>query len=209
MFFKNREDAGRQLAQALGAFKEKKKTLVLGLARGGVVVAAEIAKSLKLPLQVVVPRKIGAPGNPELALGAIMEDGSSYFDQRLVNYLGATKSYLDDVIEKEKKEAKRRIDAFRGKRGDLEIKGHTVILVDDGIATGSTMMAVIKSMRAKEAAQIIVAVPIASIEASEMIAPLVDQFISLGIPPFFGAVGSFYEHFDQTEDTEVIKLLSG
>lgn len=208
MIFKDREDAGRKLISHLQEFAGKEDAIVLGLARGGVVVAYEIAQGLNLPLDVVVPRKIGAPGNSELAIGAIMENGESYFDDRIISYLSVPPHFIKLEVEQQKKEALRRINFFRGKNATLDIHEKTVILVDDGIATGSTMMAVVKWAKTSGAGQIVVAVPVASHESFNMIKPQVDKMVCLSVPDYFGAVGNFYETFEQTEDAEVIKLIS-
>lgn len=208
MLFKDRKDAGSQLAKSLQGYKANPEGLVLGLARGGVVVAAEVAKELQLPLDVVIPRKIGAPGNPELGIGAIMEDGESYFNDRLALLVGASQDYIKKEVAKEKIEAKRRIMLYRRTTAPLAVEGKTVILVDDGIATGATMLAVVRSMRASNAAEIVVAVPVTSQDAYTLIKPEVDQFIYLYAPRSFGAVGNFYDYFDQTSDNEVINVLA-
>jgi putative phosphoribosyl transferase len=207
MIFNERHDAGRQLATELKKYPWKPDTLVLGLARGGVVVAHEVAKALHLKLDVVVPRKVPAPHNPELAIGAIMEDGQSYFDEGIIELTEASPAYIEQAIEREKREAQRRILLYRGSPKPLEIRGKTVILVDDGIATGSTMIAVVRSMKAAKAERVVVAVPVASMESIQMLRLEADQVISLSIPHYFGAVGNFYRLFDQTEDREVIELL--
>ncbi|HSX03193.1 MAG TPA: phosphoribosyltransferase family protein, partial [Rhabdochlamydiaceae bacterium] len=136
MLFKDRSDAGRQLVPLLQSYKEQENTLVLGLARGGVVTAFEIAKALNLPLGIVVVRKVGAPGNEELALGAVTEKGEGIFNDHLITLLGVSKDYLKRQIEKEKQVAKMRLELYLGKRPLPSVKGKTVILVDDGIATG-------------------------------------------------------------------------
>lgn len=207
MTFKNRQDAGQQLAGKLGKYKGDPDVIIIGLPRGGVVTAAEVAKELKVPLDIVVPRKIGAPGNPEFAIGAIAEDGEGIINQETVDMLGVTKEYIEETIAEEKEEAQRRLKAYRGDRASLDLKGKTAILVDDGIATGSTMRAAVLSAKAKGAKKIVVAVPVTAGDSKAKIEAEVDEFVCLDVPIFFGAVGAFYEEFSQTEDEEVIDIL--
>ncbi len=208
MLFRDRSDAGKQLAQRLIAYKDKSGTIVLGLPRGGVVPAYEVAKLLELPLDIVVPRKIGAPDNPELAVAAIAEDGSIVINDQLMNDLGLKLQDLQGLIAQEKKEAARRMKLYRAGRAPLELAGKTVILVDDGIATGATMRAAIASVRARGAKTIIVAVPVAPPEVLDEIRPEVDDILCLLVPTIFFGVGGFYENFLQTEDQEVIDLMA-
>lgn len=207
MLFKNRVEAGQKLAEALEKFKNAANTVILALPRGGVVVGHEVAKILHLPMDIVVPRKIGAPGNPEFAIGAITETGVGVFDEMTVGAYGITESYLQNEIKKEKAEAERRLKLYRGARLPLDLKNKTAIIVDDGLATGLTMRAAIKSVKKFGAEKIIVAVPVASPEAAELVEKEVDEIIYLEAPAFFGAVGSFYEEFGQTTDEGVIDLL--
>jgi putative phosphoribosyl transferase len=208
MIFKNRLEAGQKLAEALNKFKKSENTIILALPRGGVVVGYEVAQKLNLPLDIGVPRKIGAPGNPEFAIGAITEQGVGVFDEITIGAYGITESYLQNEIKKEKAEAERRLKLYRGPRPPLDLKNKTVILVDDGLATGLTMRAAIKTAKKSGAKKIIVAIPITSPEAAELVKKEVDEIIYLEAPAFFGAVGSFYEEFGQTTDEEVIDLLS-
>ncbi|MFA5413098.1 MAG: phosphoribosyltransferase [Patescibacteria group bacterium] len=207
MIFKNRVDAGQKLAETLGKFKDAKDTIILALPRGGVVVGYEVAKKLNLPLDIVVPRKIGAPGNPEFAIGAVGETGEGIFEEMVIGAYGITESYLQNEIKKEKAEAERRLKLYRGARPPLDLKNKTVILVDDGLATGLTMRAAIKTAKKFGAKKIIVSIPVTSPEAAELVKKEVDEIIYLEAPAFFGAVGSFYEEFGQTTDDEVIDLL--
>ena len=206
MIFVNRQDGGKKLAQKLKKYSGK-NAIVLGLPRGGIVTGFEVAQSLELPLDLVVPRKIGAPDNPEFAIGAITEDGNHVIEQKLLNSYGVSEEYLQAKIEKEKKEAKRRLKLYRGERKALDIKNKIAIIVDDGIATGSTMIAAIKSVKAKKAKKIIVAIPVTSRSALKKIEKMVDEVIYLDAPFLFGAVGAFYQEFGQTEDKEVINLM--
>jgi putative phosphoribosyl transferase len=207
MIFKNRVEAGQKLAETLEKFKDAKDTTILALPRGGVVVGYEVAKKLNLPLDIVVPRKIGAPGNPEFAIGAVGETGEGIFEEMVIGAYGITESYLQNEIKKEKAEAERRLKLYRGSRPPIDLKNKTVILVDDGLATGLTMRAAIKTVKKLGVNKIIVTVPITSPEAAELVKKEVDEIIYLEAPAFFGAVGSFYEEFGQTTDDEVIELL--
>jgi predicted phosphoribosyltransferase len=207
MIFHDRADAGQKLALALQKFKNAKNTIILALPRGGVVVGFETAEELNLPLDIIVPRKIGAPDNEEFAIGAITESGEGIFDQEIISTYDISQDYIDKTVAKEKKEAERRLKTYRGDRPSLELKDKTVIIVDDGIATGSTMRAAIKSVKTKQAKKVIVAVPTSAADSAAEIKKEVDEFICLDIPEYFGAVGAFYEVFIQTEDNEVIELL--
>jgi len=179
----------------------------LALPRGGVVTAFEIAKELNLPLDLVVPRKIGAPDNEEYAIGAITETGEGIFNQEAIDTLGVPQEYLDKKVADEKEEAQRRLKTYRQDRPILNLKNKTVIIVDDGIATGLTMRAAIKSVKEKKAKEIIVAVPVSAQDSLKTINKEVDKTICLDAPLFFGAVGAFYEDFGQTTDEEVIDLM--
>jgi putative phosphoribosyl transferase len=207
MIFKNRVEAGQKLAEKLKNYKDKKDIIILALPRGGVVTAYAVAKELNLPLDLVVPRKIGAPFNEEYAIGAITESGEGIFDQEAIATVGATKEYLDKKITEEKKEALRRLKTYRKNRPPLDLKDKTVIIIDDGIATGLTMRAAIKSVKEKNAKKIIVAVPVTAKESLETVKKEVDEVIYLDAPEYFGAVGAFYENFGQTTDEEVIDLM--
>lgn len=207
MLFQNRAQAGQKLATALEKFKNTANTVILALPRGGVVVGYEVARKLNLPLDIVVPRKIGAPGNPEFAIGAITEQGVGVFDEMTVGAYGITESYLQNEIKKEKIEAERRLKLYRGERPPLNLKNKTAIIVDDGLATGLTMRAAIKTVKKMGATKIIVAVPVTPPDTAELIKKEVDEMIYLDAPAFFGAVGEFYDEFAQTTDEEVIDLL--
>lgn len=207
MVFYDRSEAGRFLATKLSQYKGNRDVIVLGLARGGVVVAYEVAKELSLPLNVVAPRKIGAPGNHELALGSIMENGEGVFNQSIIRMLGVSEKYLAQEIEKEKALARKRLALYRQFTPLPDIKNHTIILVDDGIATGSTMLAAIKAMRLAGAKWIIVAVPVASTDAYHLVEEAADETVCPYVREDFMAVGLYYTLFGQTEDDEVVKLL--
>ena len=207
--FKDRREAGQKLVQKLQKYKEKAGVVVLGLPRGGVVVAFEVAKVLNLPLDVLVPRKIGAPGNPELAIGAISEEGERVFDEQSMQGLRVGEDYLEKEIAKEKQEAARRLRTYRGDRSPLHLQNKTALIVDDGIATGATVRAAIKSAKAKGAKKVIVAVPVTPHSILETIGKEVDEFIYIDAPVFYMGVGQFYQVFPQTTDEEVINLLNG
>ena len=207
MFFKDRRDAGEKLISSLLPYQKAAHTLVLGLARGGVVVADAVAKGLSLPLNVVVPRKIGAPWQKELAIGAIAEGGQVFLNERLIQILGVPQEYLEAEIAHEQQVALERIKRFRKNLPLPDLKGWQVLLVDDGIATGATMLAVIESMRKLGAKKIIVAVPTSSVDAYNAVESSADEVISLIVDPAFQAVGQYYDSFDQTEDDEVINIL--
>ncbi len=204
-YFKDRADAGRRLVPLLRQYAHAKNTMVVGLPRGGVVPAYEIARALKLPLDIVVSRKIGAPSQPELAVGALTEDGIVIFNNDIMQTLGLSPADVGSIIEAEKQEAQRRLTLYRAGMGPRDFKGKTVIIVDDGIATGATMRAAIASVRAQGAKKIVVAVPVAlqeeltSIDADEIYCPLKVDYLP--------GIGAFYESFSQTSDQEVIDLL--
>lgn len=205
MLFKNRKDAGAQLAAALQMLSLK-TGIVIGLPRGGVVVAAEVAKGLHLPLDVIIPRKIGAPFNPELAIGALAGDIVLLNDEMIAGF-AINHAYLDEEIAKEKKEAARRLSLYRSGKPAQDFHGKTVILVDDGIATGATMRASIRYLQKCQVMRLIVAVPVAPLEAIQKLRKEGLEVICLSTPASFYAVGQFYEDFPQTEDAEVIALL--
>jgi len=205
--FKDRVDAGMQLAQKLMQYKNDPNGIVLGLPRGGVPVAAEVANALHVPLDIVVTRKIGAPFNEELAVGALTQDGDVIWNEMIMQMNQLTPEDLTDTIAKETKEAQRRLQLYRHGRRPLELKGKTVFLIDDGIATGATMRAAIQYAKMHGAAKIIVAVPVAVIEAFEALKNTVDEMISLLLPKIFLGVGAFYDSFGQTSDQEVITIM--
>lgn len=199
--FDNRTAAGRLLASAL-ADRVTRETLVLGVPRGGVVVAAEVAREHVLELDVIVVRKIGAPGNPEYAVGAVDEDG------RIIGGTGlVSRDYLEIAAAEGRSEILRRLAAYRGERPAPHIADRDVIVVDDGIATGLTLEAALESLRRRNARRITVATPVAAPDAADRIARAADDFVALDIPRGFSAVGQFYREFGQTGDAEVKALL--
>lgn len=207
MIFKDRQDAGIQLAKSLIKYKNQPNTIVIGLPRGGVVVAYEVAKTLNLPLDITCPRKISAPSNPEFAIGAITETGQGIFNERVIQQLQISQTYLNEAVENEKAEAQKRLKKFRGNMIPRNFKDKVAIIIDDGLATGSTMKAAILSMHASGTAQIIVGIPVSPPDTLNEIRSMVDNVVCLDTPPFFQAVGQFYQSFDQTSDSEVIELL--
>lgn len=205
--YRNRSEAGRLLAEELAHYKSKADVVVLGLTRGGVPVAAEVASALHAPLEVVVVRKLGVPFQPELAMGAIAGDDTQVLDKQLVRALDLTDNDVEAAITRERAELQRRERLYRGGRPVLDLKEHTAILVDDGLATGSTMLAAVAFARKRLAKRIVMAVPVASVEALEKLRERVDECICLATPEPFFSVGDWYWNFLPTEDAEVLKLL--
>lgn len=203
--FKDRKEAGKKLAQALTKYQRVPDTIVLALPRGGVVVGYEVAHALELPLDIVVPRKIGAPGNPEYAIGAITETGEAIFNE--VEVRRVDPAWLKAAMEGEKQEAQRRLTAYRSGPSTV-VKNKTVILTDDGVATGYTMRAAASSVKARQPAKIIVAVPHGAADSIATLRREADEVVVLEIPKVYFAVGAQYEEFAQTSDGEVIELLS-
>jgi putative phosphoribosyl transferase len=205
-FFVNRVDAGKRLASALKNFSGK-HGIVLAIPRGGVVVGFEIAKVLNLPLDVIIPRKIGAPDNPELAIGAVAEDGTAILDNNLIKYLGVSLEYIKEERERQKQEIERRLKLYRQDASYPDLKSLDVIVVDDGIATGSTMKAALASVKNRGAASITVAVPVGPPSTIEELNEMADRVVCLYTPEYFKAIGEFYTDFSQTSDEEVIGLM--
>lgn len=206
--FNDRIDAGIQLANELLKWKDDKEAVVIGLPRGGVPVAHEVAKMLHLPLDVVCPRKIGAPYNKEYAIGAITETGEGIFSEGVINSLGIPQDYIASEVENQKLEAQKRVKLYRQGKPARTVKGKTVILIDDGLATGSTMKAAIRSLRSEGVEAIVVGVPVSPPDTLRDIQELVEEVICLSAPPFFQAVGQFYHDFSATEDEEVIAIMN-
>lgn len=207
MKFRDRRDAGRQLAIALARYHDAEDVIVVALPRGGVVVGAEVAKSLHLPLDIVVPRKIGAPGNPEYAIGAITETDEVEWSTAAADVADLQPTVLRETMDRERAEAIRRLRTYRAGLPPRTLAGKTVILVDDGIATGMTMRAAIRTIRAEHAARIILAVPVAAAAPLATLRSDVEEVVCLHAPEVFGAVGAFYGAFGQTSDEEVITLM--
>jgi len=205
--FVDRVDAGRELAARLGQYKHRPDVLVLGLPRGGVPVAFEIAQSLHAPLDVMIVRKLGAPGQPELAIGAVASGGVTVLNEDILDFFGDSIS-LEEAETAQCAEIERRERVYRGGRPPITVKGQTVILVDDGAATGATMLAAVRAARKLEAKKVVVALPVASTSAYEMLSREADEVICISVPPGFYAVGQWYIDFAQTTDEEVQDLLA-
>ena len=205
--YRNRSEAGRFLAQELAHYKSKADVVVLGLTRGGVPVAAEVARALQAPLEALVVRKLGVPFQPELAMGAIAGDDTQVLDQQLIGALGLTDRDVDEVTTRERAELERRERLYRAGRPSLDLKGRTAILVDDGLATGSTMLAAVGFTRKQLPKRIVLAVPVASVGALEKLRRKVDECVCLAAPEPLFSVGEWYRNFLPTDDTEVVKLL--
>jgi putative phosphoribosyl transferase len=203
--FTDRRQAGEQLAEALDALAGE-DVVVLGIPRGGVEVAAVVADHLHAPLDVVIPRKVGAPGNPELGLGAVAE-GVEVLDERLIRALGVDERYLEAEIAREEGEIRRRSERYRGQRPAIDLVGKVVVVVDDGIATGGTAVAALRWARARGAARVILAVPVAPAEAVARIRREADVVQVLATPEPFYAVGQWFDDFGQVSDDEVQELL--
>lgn len=206
MLFKDRLQAGELLAQKLKKYQDQAQVVVVGLPRGGVVTAYAVAQELHAPLDVLCLRKIGAPYNPELAVGAVSASGEAYYNESLIEYLGVSQTYLRHKTEEERKLAKARQVYYRKSHPAIPLENQTVILVDDGLATGATMQAAVKVAQAADASHIIVAIPVAS---PESLSPLESEaeVVCLEAPAGFMAVGQFYGNFDPVEDEEVAALL--
>lgn len=205
--FADRIAAGRELADLLGKYKRVPNVLVLGLPRGGVPVAFEVAQSLDAPLDVMIVRKLGAPGQPELAIGAIASGGVTVINEGILAWFKESKA-IEHAAAAERVELDRRERTYRGGRPPLAAKDHTVILVDDGAATGATMCAAVRAVRKLEAQKIVVALPVASTEAHQLLRREADEVICIATPLAFYAVGQFYEEFTQTTDEDVADLLA-
>jgi len=208
MIFRDRKDAGRQLAARLKAYADHPDVLVLALPRGGVPVAYEVAQELDAPLDVFLVRKLGVPGHEELAMGAIASGGVRVINDEVVRYLGIPEVVIDAVAANEQRELERRERAYRGDRPVPDVIGQTVILIDDGLATGATMRAAIASLRQAAAARVIAAVPVGAMSTCRKIGQEADELVCLHTPePFYG-VGQWYSDFSQTSDEEVLALLA-
>ncbi len=205
--FQDRTEAGQLLAAKLGKYAGRDDVIVLALPRGGVPVGFEIAKELRAPLDIFVVRKLGVPGREELAMGAIATGGVRVINREVWDYLGIAEEVLDKVTARELAELERREKAYRGTRRNPEIKDRIVILVDDGIATGSTMRAAVAAVRQQSPARLVVAVPTAAPSSCRQLEKLADEVITVIQPERFSAVGEWYDDFSQTGDDEVRALL--
>lgn len=205
--YRNRIEAGRSLAEKLTGYAERTDVLVLALPRGGVPVAYEVARSLDAPLDVFLVRKLGVPGHEELALGAIATGGVRLLNHGVVRSMGISPQVIDEIAASEQAELERRAREYRGDRPPPDVRGKTVILIDDGLATGASMRAAIAALRQGEPARIVVAVPIASPSICDEFRDEVDEVVCARTPDPFYAVGMWYDDFSQTSDEEVRDLL--
>jgi putative phosphoribosyl transferase len=208
MIFDNRADAGRQLATALSARRYNHPLVVLGIPRGGVLVAKEVAEAFGAPLDVIIARKLRAPHQPELGIGAIV-DGNHIciLNKELVGMVGATQDYLDREIAYQKEEVERRLNFYRRGRPAPEVSGKTVLVIDDGVATGYTFRAALEGLRRRTPAKLVGAAPVAAHDSAGMLKPYADELIFLSTPVAFYAVGAWYQNFDQVSDEEVARVL--
>jgi putative phosphoribosyl transferase len=208
MIYRDRRHAGRSLAEHLAQrFGGRDDVLVLALPRGGVPVAFEVAEALGAQLDLMLVRKLGVPGHEELAMGAIASGGVRVLNEAVVQNLNIPPALIEQSAEREQLELQRREQAYRGDRPAHAVSAHTVILIDDGLATGATMRAAVAALRAQQPRRIVVAVPVASTEACATLSESADEVICLQKPPAFRGVGQWYQHFDQTSDDEVRALL--
>jgi len=205
LIFKDRVDAAQKLAKKLEWVK-KENPVILAIPRGGVVTGDVIAKTLGLSLDVIVSRKVGAPYNPELAIGAVAHDGSFFPNSELIDALGIPKNYLDEKIAEQMEEIRHRLVKFRG-RTDYDLKNKTVVLVDDGIATGATVFVALEWIKKQHPKRIIVAIPVGPRDTIEKLSKIAEVVV-LDAPESFGAVGEFYHSFDQVEDYQVMEIMS-
>lgn len=207
MYFANRADAGRQVAARLGAYVSRADVIVLALPRGGVPVGYEVATELHAPLDVFLVRKLGVPGHPELAMGAVAAGGVEVLSRDLIKDLDIPASLVQQVAVRERMELDRRDGAFRENREPLDVHGKVVVLTDDGLATGATMEAAIIALRRQQPSRIVVAVPVGAAETCKRLRRLADELVCVTTPEPFNAVGQWYEDFSQTDDDEVRRLL--
>ena len=205
--FRDRTQAGRRLSRKLAHYADRADAIVLALPRGGVPVGYEVAKALRAPLDVFLVRKLGAPGQEELAMGAIAAGGVRVLNDEVVRALGISPRVIDSVAARELRELERRDQLYRGRRPAPRVAGRTAILVDDGLATGSTMRAAIQALRQKEPGRIVVAVPVAAAPTREELSSLVDEMVCYATPEPFYSVGFWYDDFSQTTDDEIRDLL--
>jgi putative phosphoribosyl transferase len=204
--FRNREDAGRKLAERLSRYRDE-RPVDFALPRGGVPVAYEISRSLGVPLEVLVARKLGAPGQPEFGIGAVAPDGVRVLNEEVVRRLGIPEEYIERITQRETAEVERRLKLFRGDRPEPDVRGRTAILMDDGLATGVTARPAIEALRRRRPRRLVLAAPVCAAQTAELLAAEVDELVCLEAPPDLGAIGFWYRNFAQTPDEEVIELL--
>ena len=208
MRFRDRADAGRRLAVQLSQYGGRDDVIVLALPRGGVPVGAEVARTLAAPLDVFLVRKLGVPGHPELAMGAIASGGVRVLGDEIIRELAIPASAIEAVAAREQVELTRRERLYRGERALPSLAQRTVILVDDGLATGATMQAAVEASRTQQPARIVVAVPVGAPDTCERLRQIADEVVCVESPASFHAVGAWYERFDQTTDDEVLRTLA-
>lgn len=204
--FEDRRDAGRKLAGRLFRYRDG-RSVIFALPRGGVPVGYEVSRALDAPLDVLVSRKLGAPGQPEFGIGAVAPGGVRVLNEYAVRQLAIPEDYVEMVTARELAEVERRLRYFRGGRPEPEVEGRTVILVDDGLATGVTARAAVEALRRRRPARIVLAAPVCAAQTADLFAPEVDELVCLESPPDLGAIGFWYRDFEQTPDEEVIDLL--
>jgi putative phosphoribosyl transferase len=204
--FEDRRDAGRKLAAKLSRFRGG-RCVVFGLPRGGVPVGYEISRSLGAPLDVFVSRKLGAPGQPEFGIGAVAAGGVRVLSTDVIRRLGIPDEYVERITAREIAEVDRRLHFFRGGRPEMEVGGRTVILVDDGLATGVTARAAVEALKLRKPGRLILAAPVCAAQTAKLFASQVDELLCLASPSDLGAIGLWYQNFDQTTDEEVVQLL--
>jgi putative phosphoribosyl transferase len=207
MQYLDRRDAGRQLAIELMSYADAQPVIV-ALPRGGVPIGAEVARALQAPLEILAVRKLGAPGNPELGVGAVTEDGTGVLDAHSADMLGMTQSMLDATLARESQELRRRVGRYRERRPSISVRGRTAIVVDDGLATGLTDLAAVRTLRKRGARRIVVAVPVASSESVAMLAAEADRVVCLTVPQRLFGVGMWYRDFTPVSDEDVLAILS-
>jgi putative phosphoribosyl transferase len=205
--FDGRVEAGRLLAQQLQEYRGQ-KAVVLGIPRGGVIIAKQIAIELEADLDIVLAHKLGAPGNPELAIGAICEDGKLFIDERTSSYVGADENYIRQEKARQLKEISRRVELYRKVLAKLSLKSRIVIITDDGVATGATMQAALWAVRQEKPQKIIAALPVGPMDSLERLSEDADETICLQAPPYFAALSQFYSLFTQVEDEELLQVLT-
>lgn len=206
MQYLDRRDAGRRLAVELMPFADEQPVIV-ALPRGGVPIGVEVARTLHAPLEILAVRKLGAPGNPELGVGAVAEDGTSVLDAYSAEVLGMTQAMLDATLAQESQELRRRVGRYRDRRPSIPVRGRTAIVVDDGLATGLTDLAAVRTLRKRGARRIVVGVPVASSESVSMLAAEADRVVCLTVPRRLFGVGMWYSDFTPVSDEEVLALL--
>jgi putative phosphoribosyl transferase len=204
--FEDRRDAGRRLAGKLSRFRDE-RPVVFALPRGGVPVGYEISRALGAPLDVFVSRKLGAPDQPEFGIGAVAAGGVRILNRDVIRRLGIADEYVEQVTVRELAEVSRRLRYFRGDRPEPQVGGRTVILVDDGLATGVTARAAVEALRRRRPGRLVLAAPVCAAQTAEIFLPRVDELVCLKTPSDLGAIGFWYKNFEQTPDTEVVQLL--